>query len=84
MPHRNGDFPYQSTIDAMRYWPEKETAVAIRKKSLSSHECVSAFGFESLFNLELTFNSKRSLEVFEHRVNSKNWLAQWPLLKISP
>ncbi|EKF9839571.1 nucleotidyltransferase family protein, partial [Vibrio cholerae] len=28
---QNGDNPYQSTLDAMSYWPEKETAVAVRK-----------------------------------------------------
>ena len=28
---RNGDEPYQSIIDAMGFWPEKETAVAICK-----------------------------------------------------
>ncbi len=29
MNERNGDEPYQSSLDAMSYWPEKETAVAV-------------------------------------------------------
>jgi hypothetical protein len=28
---RNNDKPYLNSVDAMSYWPEKETAMAIRK-----------------------------------------------------
>ncbi|WP_432463119.1 MULTISPECIES: nucleotidyltransferase family protein [unclassified Agarivorans] len=78
---RNHDRPYLSTLDAMSFWPEKETAVAIRKTS-QGYECVSAFGFESLFQLNITHNPKRSREVFEQRIQAKAWLAQWPKLTI--
>lgn len=81
---RNDDHPYLSVIDAMRYWPEKETAVAIRKKGNGEMECISAFGFESLFALEVTFNTKRRYEIFDHRINSKGWLKTWPRLKVLP
>lgn len=81
---RNGDHPYLSVIDAMSYWPEKETAVAIRKNLNDEVECISAFGFDSLFALEVTFNPKRSYEIFEHRINSKDWLKTWPRLKVLP
>lgn len=81
---RNGDHPYLSVIDAMRYWPEKETAVAIRKNLNDEVECISAFGFDSLFALEVTFNPKRCYEIFEHRINSKDWLKTWPGLKVLP
>ncbi|WP_435236885.1 nucleotidyltransferase family protein [Psychromonas sp. PT13] len=83
MHHRNGDAPYLSCLDAMRYWPEKETAVAIRKISHGHYECVSAFGFESLFNLEITHNLKRERNIFEGRIQSKDWLLHWPKLIIS-
>jgi hypothetical protein len=80
---RNGDRPYQSIVDAMSFWPEKETAVAIRKTVHDSYECISAFGFESLFTLQLTYNPKRNRDVFEARVKSKGWLIQWPRLIMS-
>lgn len=32
---RNGDQPYSSALDAMRYWPETATAVATRR--MASH-----------------------------------------------
>ncbi|TOF34643.1 nitrate reductase [Vibrio parahaemolyticus] len=84
MHERNGDNPYQSSVDAMSYWPEKETAVAIRQIGLNQYECVSAFGFESLFSYWVTYNSKRPREIFENRVNSKGWMVRWPSLRIAP
>ncbi|WP_295895596.1 nucleotidyltransferase family protein [uncultured Vibrio sp.] len=82
MHERNGDQPYTSTLDAMTYWPEKETAVAIRKINADEYECIAAFGFESLFNLHITHNPKRDLDVFMSRVQSKNWLQHWPSLEV--
>ncbi|MDW6004211.1 nucleotidyltransferase family protein [Vibrio mangrovi] len=79
---RNGDEPYLSSVDAMSYWPEKETAVGIRQIGTNEYECISAFGFDSLFALKLTPNPKRSYSVFESRMKAKNWLEHWPVLKV--
>lgn len=83
MHERNNDAPYLSSLDAMHYWPEKETAVAIRKTD-DSYECISAFGLDSLFNLHVTYNPNRHREIFEHRIKSKGWFAQWPALIALP
>lgn len=80
---RNGDQSYKSSIDAMSYWPEKETAVAARKLESGSLECIATFGFESLFNLQVTYNPIRQREIFEYRVKSKGWLELWPSLTIA-
>lgn len=80
--HRNGDMPYKSVLDAMSFWPEKETAVAIRQSEQGIFECLAAFGFTSLLNLQLTYNPKREKAVFEARVNTKYWLIKWPRLNI--
>ncbi|MFC1236337.1 nucleotidyltransferase family protein [Vibrio sp. F74] len=82
MHMRNGDKPYKSTLDAMGYWVEKETSVAARILDSHQIECISAFGFESLFQLKLTYNSKRDRTTFEQRVSSKGWLIQWPRLTV--
>lgn len=84
MHKRNGDRPYLSIIDAMSYWPEKETAVAIRQLDNGNYECISAFGFESLFKCQVTHNQKRSFETFIERVTSKGWLEHWPNLRVMP
>ena len=79
---RNEDNPYKSTLDAMSYWPEKETALAVRKLDDNEFECITAFGFESLFNFCITHNPKRKKYVFEHRISSKGWLNIWPNLTV--
>ncbi|WP_243637423.1 nucleotidyltransferase family protein [Parashewanella curva] len=78
---RNGDNPYVSIIDAMSYWPEKETAIGVR---LENNEIVvqSAFDLQSLFSLEVTYNPKRSLSAFNQRVKSKHWLLTYPKLTV--
>ncbi|MDC5811456.1 nucleotidyltransferase family protein [Vibrio europaeus] len=83
MHTRNGDKPYRSSVDAMGYWPEKETAVAIRLNDKLEYECVSAFGFDSLFDLKISHNPARLKKLFVSRVEGKNWLAKWPLLKVT-
>ncbi len=80
---RNNDKPYKSSLDAMSYWPEKETAIGIRKLSNGNLECISAFGYDSLFNLKITYNPKRLRSIFDHRVNSKGWLSKWGNLKVA-
>ena len=67
MHTRNADEPYTSTLNAMSYWPEKETAVAVRQLPNGNIECITAFGFASLFNLQISHNPKRLKVIFEHR-----------------
>ena len=82
MHQRNGDPTYSNSLDAMSYWPEKETAIAIRQNKKGSYECIAAFGFESLFALKISHNPKRSLAVFEQRVTYKQWRTIWPKLTV--
>jgi hypothetical protein len=77
---RNGDSPYTSSLDAMSYWPEKETAVGIRINSNLQYQCAAAFGYQSLFKLYVTHNPKRCKSVFDQRISSKGWLSRWPKL----
>jgi len=83
MHQRNGDPAYESTLDAMGYWPEKETAVAVRRCASGELQCSAAFGIDSLFNLQLTYNPKRPHAVFKQRVESKGWLQRWPKLVVA-
>ena len=82
MHQRNGDPPYRSCLDAMSYWPEKETAVAVRITADRHIEVISAFGLESLFALQLTHNPRRDVDTFHERVRAKQWLQQWPGLQL--
>ncbi len=88
---RNGDAPYLSSLDAMGYWPEQETAVGVMLQAgrvTEKAQCedeiklISAFGFESLFELRLTPNQQRSRAVFEARLADKKWTIHYPKLTI--
>ena len=78
---RNGDSQYSSSTDAMSYWPEIETAVAVRLAD-EIIEISSPFELYSLFRLHLTYNPKRSLLTFNERLHKKKWLKKYPNLKI--
>lgn len=87
----NQDNPYQSTQDAMCYWPEQETAVAVYlelmpntvSSAVDNLQLIAPFGLSSLFSLQLTHNPKRALAVFEQRIATKNWLKQYPRLTLA-
>lgn len=80
---KNNDAAYNNVIDAMAHWPEKETAVAVKLNDKDKLEFIAAFGFDSLFDLKLSYNTKRDKSVFLARVESKKWQAQWPKLSLN-
>lgn len=46
---RNGDAPYASATDALRYWPETATAVAVRVTAEDHIEVAAPFGLQDLW-----------------------------------
>lgn len=85
MHRRNGDAPYASATDAMRYWPETATAVAARRTTRDECDIAAPFGLDDLFELQLAPTpafaaGKRA--VFEDRIDKKRWLAVWPRLRL--
>lgn len=81
---KNNDAVYNNVIDAMAHWPEKETAVAVKLDNKDNLVAISAFGFDSLFDLKLSHNAKRDKSVFLARVEGKGWQNRWPKLVINP
>lgn len=82
MHQRNSDPAYSSLLDAISYWPEKETAIAVRINIEAELELISPFGYDSLLAGCISYNPKRCQTVFQQRVQNKGWLQQWPQLKI--
>ena len=82
---RNGDAPYASTSDAMRFWPETATAVAVRQAERGGFEIAAPFGLADLFGLVLRptprFAGERRPAYLE-RMKAKGWLETWPLLRV--
>lgn len=83
---RNGDRPYGSVAQALRFWPETATAVAVRLTSANRLEVNAPFGLDDLFALRLvptpTFESGRR-RIFDERVAQKQWLLRYPRLQMA-
>jgi len=77
---KNGDLPYKDTMDAMKYWPEKQTAVGVNIDDNGNTQLRLGFEIETLFNGQINHNPARSSEIFRQRVRSKGWLRLWPEL----
>jgi hypothetical protein len=81
---RNGDATYRSSEDAMRFWPETATAVAVRRAG-DACEIVAPFGLRDLLELRLVpagafAGCKRA--IFDARVASKRWTQRFPRLTL--
>lgn len=80
---RNEDSPYRSASDAMQFWSEKETAVAVALAPAIDDILIAApFGLAPLFGGQLTYNAKCQRSIFEKRIRDKPWLVQCPTLKV--
>lgn len=80
---KNGDQPYRSTSDAMRYWVEVETAIGVKLSSAGGIELIAPFGLEALMTNTITMNNERPKpDIFKQRISSKKWLEQWPKLRV--
>lgn len=81
----NGDQPYQSACDAMRFWPGTATAVAIKHIDDGDLEITAPFGLDDLYGAVVRptpcfRGAKRAM--FDERLKCKKWLEQWPSLRI--
>lgn len=80
---RNGDAPYSSVVDAIKFWPETATAVAARLTTEGTVEASAPFGLGDLFSLRLVPTPSFACQkrhIFEQRVADQRWLIRYPLL----
>ena len=84
MHTRNGDQPYASTLDAMRYWLEKPTAVAVRLDDAWKLEVLAPFGLGCLFDMrgEPTPSGLRKYDQYIARMRAKAWSDTWPKVRV--
>lgn len=85
MHGRNGDAPYLSATDAMRYWPETATCVGVRLDENGAIEVAAPLGLDDLFNLVVRPTARflgEKQPLYQERIRSKAWQAAWPRLTI--
>jgi hypothetical protein len=82
MHMKHGDAPYQSTLDAMKFWPEKQTSIGVMLNDNGEVVVRHCFDLSLQFSGNIDHNSARSIETFKNRVSSKEWLKTWPALQV--
>lgn len=85
MHERNGDEPYSSSIDAMRYWPETATALAVQRGMNNECHIAAPLGTEDLMNLVLRPTphfARNRMKDYHKRVQEKGWTSVWPRLTL--
>jgi len=81
---RNGDRPYTSTTDAMGFWLETPTCVAVRLQGNGALEFLAPYGIYDLLAMIIrpTPAGQRRAPAFNERLNRKNWLRNWPQSRV--
>jgi hypothetical protein len=82
---RNDDRPYTSVADAMRFWPETATSVAVRQTECGDIEVAAPFGLQDLFGLIVRPTPRFAVAKYDivlKRVREKQWLRIWPALRL--
>jgi len=83
---RNDDPPYMSALDALRFWPETATAVAVRHTEQGVVEIAAPFGLDDLFDMIVRPTPRFGVarrELYLDRVRTKQWLRIWPSLRLA-
>jgi len=76
---------YLSLIEALSFWPETATAIAVRLTENNDIEILAPLGLEDLFELKVRWNNRLvSHQVFLERVQAKRFLERWEKLEIIP
>jgi hypothetical protein len=84
MHARNGDAPYLSAVDAMRYWPETATAVGVRLDGRGEVEVAAPLGLDDLFGLIVRPTPRFAADkhaVYLERIHARRWARDWPGLR---
>ncbi|EIU6784213.1 nucleotidyltransferase family protein [Vibrio parahaemolyticus] len=81
---RNGDNAYKSSLDAMSYWPEIQTAIGVTLDSEGNVLVKSPFIEDYKVNCITRNKNKNNSNVFNERVKNRFWLSRWPELVIEP
>jgi hypothetical protein len=80
----NGDAPYKSTADALRFWLETPTAIAVTLDAGDQLHVMAPFGIEDLMALRVrpTPRGRERIQAYRTRVETKQWQRFWPTIQI--
>lgn len=81
---RNNSLPYANCEEAISFWPETATAIAVRLNSRNQLEYIAPHGLEDLFDLVVRPTPGFDLTVYHDRMAKKQWSEKWEQLEIKP
>ncbi|CAM1362827.1 conserved hypothetical protein [Tenacibaculum litoreum] len=79
---RNGHSPYKNCLEAISYWPETATAIAIQLNSDNQIAFIAPYGLNDLFNLVVKPTPNFDLTTYRNRIAGKKWEDTWVKLVI--
>ena len=79
---RNGNLPYKNCYEAISYWPETATAIAIQLNSDNHIEYIAPYGLNDLFNLVVRPTPNFDLITYRNRIANKGWKDTWEKLAV--
>ncbi|RSC93962.1 nucleotidyltransferase family protein [Tenacibaculum singaporense] len=79
---RNGHSPYKNCLEAISYWPETATSIAIQLNSDNQIEYIAPYGLDDVFNLVVRPTPNFDLTMYRNRIASKKWEGTWDRLVI--
>ncbi|USD24958.1 nucleotidyltransferase family protein [Flagellimonas marinaquae] len=79
---RNGHERYKNCNEAISFWPETATAIAVRLNFKNKVEYIAPYGLEDLINLLVIPTPKFDLNIYKNRIEKKKWKEKWNKLKI--
>jgi hypothetical protein len=84
MHARNGDRPYESTEDALAFWLETPTAVALRLEPDDRLTVLAPCGLADLIAMVArpTAQGRARYDAYIARMRAKNWPATWPQVAV--
>lgn len=77
MHFRNNHQQYSNAENAISYWPETATAIAVRLNSNNKIEILAPHGLNDLFNLVVSPTPNFDWNMFQKRIEKKQWEKQW-------
>ncbi|CAM1357750.1 nucleotidyltransferase family protein [Tenacibaculum xiamenense] len=79
---KNGHHQYNDCYEAISFWPETATSVAVRLNDNDEIECIAPYDLDDLFNLVVKPTPEFNVDVYNARIKKKKWLEKWNKLNI--
>lgn len=83
----NDLLPYGSSVDAISQFPETATALGVKLDEKNKLELAAPHGLADLIGMKVCptpafEKDDRLMNVYRHRLESKNWTEKWPKVEV--